>query len=91
MASGAESEVTEVSPLKRTKYALDTGFASKEPRDKTKGEGPRVTMGGALGPDWHSDIKMMGKASDEVSHTHWASHDHVTCTAFPLEILSRAR
>ena len=54
-----EGGVLEISPLKRTKYALD-----KKQKDVDKN---KETMGGALGPDWHSDLKMTGKAFDEVT------------------------
>ena len=57
--------VTEVSPLKRARYALDRGVATKEPEYTGLGVGETV-VGGALGPDWHSDLKMTGKAFDEV-------------------------
>ena len=66
-AAGGEgpADVVEVSPLKRTKYALDKGYASTL-QSHSDEVGPGETMGGALGPDWHSDLKMTGKGLDEV-------------------------
>ncbi len=51
----------QVSPLKRTKYV-----DSRREEDQEWAE----TMGGALGPDWHSDLKMAGNAFDEVLLNH---------------------
>jgi hypothetical protein len=57
-----DGELTEVSPLKRLRYALD-----KRPGASAKKEGwSKEMVGGALGPDWHSDLYMTGKAFDEV-------------------------
>lgn len=68
--------MVEVSPLKRTKYTLD-----KRPAFKGRGHleeaGHGGTMGGALGPDWHSDLKMIGKGFDEVWYNYAIVH-HVT-------------
>ena len=59
--------IIEVSPLRRTKYTVEshsgTGNKSRENATCDLGMGP----GGALGPDWHSELKMTGKGFDEVS------------------------
>ena len=55
-----EEMITEVSPVKRMRYALDK-------RPGLEGSLTMETMGGALGPDWHADLKMVGKAFDQVS------------------------
>ena len=65
-----EEEVLEVSPFKRTKYALDKSAAkSEENKDETATAHNRREdlMGVALGPDWHADLKMTGKEVDHVS------------------------
>lgn len=66
VAAGDQSagHVTEISPLKRLKYALDKR-PGPDPSTK-EGGWSKGTAGGALGPDWHSDLKMTGKAFDEV-------------------------
>ena len=57
-----EGKLTEVSPLKRLRYALDKRPGASAQRE---GRGKEMT-GGALGPDWHSDLKMAGKAFNAV-------------------------
>ena len=53
-----------MSPLKRPRlrYALDKRPGASAQRE---GQGKEMT-GGALGPDWHSDLKMAEKAFNEV-------------------------
>ena len=65
-AEGAEEgvePVLEVSPLKRPKYVQD-----KESLwlDRERGATVEGVVGGALGPDWHSDLKMTGMGQNEV-------------------------
>ena len=64
-ASNSE-EIVEISPLKRTKYTVESH--SRPESENGKGTRARMGMeaGGALGPDWHSELKMTGKAFKEV-------------------------
>ena len=71
---GREEEgcVVEVSPFKRTKYALDKmatmthegGPGHEEAAAASAKE--ENAVGVALGPDWHENLKMTGKKTDEV-------------------------
>jgi len=71
-------ELVEVSPFKRTKYALDPtpgGGGGRgrilEGQAAPSCEGGVEVMGVALGPDWHADLKMAGKKMDCVSLCVW--------------------
>ena len=70
-ASNSDNDIVEVSPLRRTKYTVE----SRSRTGNGNGEGAKPGMGmgtgGALGPDWHSELKMTGKAFDEVSTIQW--------------------
>ena len=74
-SSDGGDDIVEVSPLKRTKYTVEshsrTGNGNE---DDVKGVG----TGGALGPDWHSELKMTGKAFDEVSTFQWLWFPFIT-------------
>lgn len=72
----SEGEIVEVSPLKRPRYVQDkepTGHVESlrtegtRKMEEDKGEGQAgMVVGGALGPDWHADLKMTGKSYHEV-------------------------
>ena len=66
-ATGLGSDIVEVSPLKRTKYTVERQSGTGNGNEKVPGMG--MGVGGALGPDWHSELRMTGKAFDEVSET----------------------
>lgn len=85
-ASNSSDDIVEVSPLKRTKYAVEshsrTGNGNGE--DTMSGMGMGMGTGGALGPDWHSELKMIGKAFDEVSTFQLSMMFHL----LPLTVLA---
>ena len=65
-ATTFSDDIVEVSPLRRTKYTVESrnsGTGNGNGKSAPTGKG----VGGALGPDWHSELKMAGKAFDEVS------------------------
>ena len=62
-ASGSDYDIVEVSPLKRTKYTIERHGRTGNGNGKETGMG----VGGALGPDWHSELRMTGKGFDDVS------------------------
>ena len=64
-ASATGNDIVEVSPLKRTKYTIEGHAGTGNGNGKATGVG--MGVGGALGPDWHSELRMTGKAFDEVS------------------------
>ena len=63
-SSDGGDDVVEVSPLKRTKYTVESRSRTG---NGNGGDAKGVGTGGALGPDWHSELKMTGKAFNEVS------------------------
>ena len=64
-SASASSDIVEVSPLRRTKYTIERHSGTGNGNDVETGMG--MGVGGALGPDWHSELRMTGKAFDEVS------------------------
>ena len=68
-ASGNDSsnDVIEVSPLRRTKYTVESHSGTGNVNRENTVAGMRMGTSGALGPDWHLELKMTGKAFDEVS------------------------
>lgn len=74
-AGPAGGGVAEISPFKRHRYTVVKSAESATTEEAGTGKetvgganvGGATTMGGALGPDWHSDLKMTGKAFDEVN------------------------
>ena len=71
--------VAEISPFKRHRYTVIKSAESAKPEEASIGKdivGGATAMGGALGPDWHSDLKMAGKALDEVNTAMWLSCDY---------------
>lgn len=68
--AGKEEEVLEVSPLKRTRYGMEKKLGLEEQRVTELGGRSEEVVGGALGPDWHSDLTIAGKAFDEVRLCH---------------------
>ena len=60
--------ILEVSPLRRTKYTVESHSRTGNGNGGGTKSGMGIGIGGALGPDWHSELKMTGKAFDEVSH-----------------------
>ncbi len=64
--SGKAEAVVEVSPFKRTKYALEQSPVKNLINEDARCGAEAETMGVALGPDWHSGLEMTGKESQEV-------------------------
>ena len=62
-------EILEVSPLRRTKYTVESH--SRTGNGNVAYAKMGMGVGGALGPDWHSELKMTGKVFDEVSTFQW--------------------
>ena len=66
-SSDGGDDIVEVSPLKRTKYTIESHSRTGNGNGDGTKSGAGMGTGGALGPDWHSELKMTGKAFDEVS------------------------
>lgn len=76
--SPGDDVIVEVSPLKRTKYTVESRSRTKHKSgDEGATGGMGMGTGGALGPDWHSELKMTGKAFDKVSYQRCSVPGHL--------------
>lgn len=68
---GAEGkdQLLEIKPLKRAKYVVDTGQSQEVGGASNRDSDGDVAAGSgsALGPDWHTNLMMKGRAFDAVS------------------------
>ena len=59
-----KDQLLEIKPLKRAKYTVDKAPEIRSAPNTNSDSSS--SAGSALGPDWHSDLQMSGKAFDGV-------------------------